>query len=574
MTPELPNSTPDKLGTPDPHPHRHESEGVKETIESIVIALILAFVFRAFVVEAFVIPTGSMAPTLYGAHGTIVCEDCGTEFAYGLRDLDDQRPMRLVSAAEAAVCPNCAHVNTDLPLSDHKRNAEKGDRILVLKWPLDIGGKWLDPARWDVTVFKDPSDGATNFIKRMVGLPNEVLMIVDGDVYTVPTGKLSPESLTELERLVHEKHEFIEGSRRGRLPSPSDSVLAELDSKLRITRKSSEAQRMLWFNVYNHDFPPRRLDADQPRWAPAEGGNSGWSAPWRRLRFEDRGIYSDYLELKNANFDAVVAYNVFERTAPPVSDQRVSFVVKPEAPEGLLRVRLEKLGRAFLANVRMDGTVSLLESPAPPGNLKPINLSVTLPAFGVGEAVEVSFENVDYRLAVSVAGREVLVSSDDPNSPGYYAPDVSALRKMYRPSVAVAPRIYGEQGRFELSHVQVQRDEYYFTETRANVLPALSWAPREGWASRQSPMLLRDGEYFMLGDNTAASKDSRLWDVRGKHLIERREAFQLGTVPRDQLIGKAFFVYWPSGQRLPWLPSVGAWHWPIVPDVGRMRWIR
>ncbi len=47
-------------------------EGVKETIESIVVALILAFVFRAFVIEAFVIPTGSMAPTLYGAHGTIV----------------------------------------------------------------------------------------------------------------------------------------------------------------------------------------------------------------------------------------------------------------------------------------------------------------------------------------------------------------------------------------------------------------------------------------------------------------------------------------------------------------------
>ena len=162
--------------------------------------------------------------------------------------------------------------------------------------------------------------------------------------------------------------------------------------------------------------------------------------------------------------------------------------------------------------------MSLLESPAPPGNLKPINLSVTLPAFGVGEAVEVSFENVDYRLAVSVAGREVLVSSDDPNSPGYYAPDVSALRKC----IALASpwlRIYGEQGRFELSHVQVQRDEYYSPKPEPTYCPPCP-GPREGWASRQSPMLLRDGEYFMLGDNTAASKDSRLWDVRGKHLIE------------------------------------------------------
>lgn len=40
--------------------------GIKETIESILVAFILAFIFRAFVMEAFVIPTGSMAPTLLG----------------------------------------------------------------------------------------------------------------------------------------------------------------------------------------------------------------------------------------------------------------------------------------------------------------------------------------------------------------------------------------------------------------------------------------------------------------------------------------------------------------------------
>src|SRR4051794_36520840 len=50
---------------------------VKETIESILVAFILAFIFRAFVVEAFVIPTGSMAPTLLGAHMRYRCADCG-----------------------------------------------------------------------------------------------------------------------------------------------------------------------------------------------------------------------------------------------------------------------------------------------------------------------------------------------------------------------------------------------------------------------------------------------------------------------------------------------------------------
>src|SRR2546421_12858501 len=57
-----------------------EESNVKETIESIRIAFILAFVFRAFVVEAFVIPTGSMATTLLGAHMRFTCRECGYVF--------------------------------------------------------------------------------------------------------------------------------------------------------------------------------------------------------------------------------------------------------------------------------------------------------------------------------------------------------------------------------------------------------------------------------------------------------------------------------------------------------------
>src|ERR671913_444062 len=59
--------------------HQHEG-GYRDTIESILIAFILAFIFRAFVVEAFVIPTGSMAPTLLGAHARFTCDDCGYAF--------------------------------------------------------------------------------------------------------------------------------------------------------------------------------------------------------------------------------------------------------------------------------------------------------------------------------------------------------------------------------------------------------------------------------------------------------------------------------------------------------------
>ncbi|MEM8735965.1 MAG: S26 family signal peptidase, partial [Planctomycetota bacterium] len=55
-------------------------QSTRETVESVVVAFVLAFLFRAFVAEAFVIPTGSMAPTLMGAHKDVFCEHCGEQY--------------------------------------------------------------------------------------------------------------------------------------------------------------------------------------------------------------------------------------------------------------------------------------------------------------------------------------------------------------------------------------------------------------------------------------------------------------------------------------------------------------
>jgi len=173
---------------------------IRDTIDSIIVAFILAFVFRAFLVEAFIIPTGSMAPTLYGEHGSVVCEDCGYPFVYGLTD--PKMGAARYSRNAKAICPNCAHVNTNLYYNDNDHRTESGDRILVLKWLNDLGIDSLGPHRWDVVVFKDPKDGVTNFIKRMVGMPNEVLSIIAGDIYTVPIAKLSDQARSIMEAQV------------------------------------------------------------------------------------------------------------------------------------------------------------------------------------------------------------------------------------------------------------------------------------------------------------------------------------------------------------------------------------
>lgn len=581
-------------------------EGVKDTIDSVVVAFILAFVFRAFLVEAFVIPTGSMAPTLYGKHGTITCEDCGWEFAYALADQSDPRISRqtrpLVRHDTPAICPNCNHENRNLRITDlggPGGSAEPGDRILVLKWPFDIAGRLLGPRRWDVTVFKDPSkegphlartaaaarrDGTQNYIKRLLGLPDEVLEIIDGDVYTVPVSELSEETLATCEALRHIKylqHRDDDPStptrwQIGDAQKGARPMRAELDQKLRICRKPPLAQESLWTVVYDHDYPPQQLDAGQPFWTAQGKHQACWDTSGRRIRGHCLGQDGGCVQFSgkggrpfNTDF---CAYNINHLGSPasnPVADLRLQVVLAPHRGSGPVRLGLSKYAQTFWAEIRMDGTVALYRTkgPQPDEHAEPLCLNRLVP-FRPDRLVEVSFQNVDYRVSLDIDGREVLATNDQ-----QYAPDLRMLRSLAArrggQGPYAEPRIAATDLDFELWHVVLSRDVYYSSLGNESSVPGRA---RTGWGTTNNPIWLREGEYFMLGDNSAASKDSRLWEIPGDHLASRGEAYQLGTVPRDQLIGRAFFVYWPAGHRsdvLPFLRNVG-----LIPNFGRMRWIR
>ena len=251
---------------------------IKETIESILVAFILAFVFRAFVVEAFVIPTGSMAPTLMGAHMRFSCPDCGYQFdvnfSNGARGGDDtlipdyaqtaptdndpdrpivydrppvnRNPRDPSVYAPPIYCPNCGQ---QIPRSSARNPDDDassppvyyGDRILVLKYRY----LFQHPSRWDVVVFKAPvADIASgpngekgfhyteNYIKRLVGLPGETIVILDGDVYA---------------------------------KAPGANTFA-------IQRKPYSVQKDLWRVVYDNDYIPHTFTHPAP--APP------WSQPW------------------------------------------------------------------------------------------------------------------------------------------------------------------------------------------------------------------------------------------------------------------------------------------------------
>ena len=200
-----------KTPTPsDPKQPPAKQESMRETIESIAVAFLLAFLFRAFEAEAFVIPTGSMAPTLYGRHKESNCSQCGHLITIGASEELDREGVYLTSRLESSLCPNCR-----APNSIKNAPVFRGDRILVNKFPFEF----RDPRRWDVVVFKYPEEPKTNYIKRLVGLPNEILTIRQGDLYRSEPGdgetrvlrKADPNKQREIQILVHD-NDFPETS--------------------------------------------------------------------------------------------------------------------------------------------------------------------------------------------------------------------------------------------------------------------------------------------------------------------------------------------------------------------------
>jgi signal peptidase I len=105
---------------------------VREYAESIVIAVILALIIRTFVVQAFKIPSGSMEDTLAIGDHILV-----SKFIYG----------------------------TEIPFTDK--------RVLKIR----------APRRGDVIVFEYPVDPSKDFIKRVIGIPGDVVEGANKKVY-------------------------------------------------------------------------------------------------------------------------------------------------------------------------------------------------------------------------------------------------------------------------------------------------------------------------------------------------------------------------------------------------------
>src|SRR5258708_36043146 len=79
----------------------HPRDLTREIFETVVFVVVRVLLLKLFVAEAFVIPTGSMAPTLYGDQIRCTCRECGHKFPINA----SERSKRMV--VTNYICENC-----------------------------------------------------------------------------------------------------------------------------------------------------------------------------------------------------------------------------------------------------------------------------------------------------------------------------------------------------------------------------------------------------------------------------------------------------------------------------------
>lgn len=150
---------------------------IKETAEALVIAVILALIIRAFVVQAFKIPSGSMEETL-----------------------------------------------------------KIGDHILVLKFLY----KFTEPKRGDIIVFKYPVDPKVDYIKRVIGVPGdkveirEKVVYINGERYDEPyVEHVDPRTFTRRSLIAAEifSNEMVRRDNYGPVIVPEDHYFVMGDNR-------------------------------------------------------------------------------------------------------------------------------------------------------------------------------------------------------------------------------------------------------------------------------------------------------------------------------------------------------
>jgi signal peptidase I len=438
----------------------------------------LFLVLRTLAVEPFGVPTGSMAPALIGHHRAGPCPRCGYPVRVG-------RPStgNATEHFSEVACPNCEYRFSLATARDLS-----GDRLLVDKNVYSVRA----PRRWEMVVFRcpdpDPKENGKPYVKRLIGLPGETIQIIDGDVY-------------------------VNG---------------------RIVRKGLAEVRETMVPVFDMNYPPKG-EGWGARWVVAPRADPRLPAgePGTHLPAEAPAIQGTELILDASESPQTMVgvtyrhWNLDERKEEPVrvwnaydGAPRRHFGPLPAAHDFILTCEIEvtatTTGEACFACRLMDGadsiTAELAVGAKGTGQTQLVRDghgglgAATGVALRPGNKYQLEFAFVDRQAILAIDGKPVVPPAElEP------APVRTEVRR---------PLQFGARGcRVVVRDLKLHRDIHY---------------TQYGEHGTRHPVVLGPKEYYVLGDNSGNSQDSRKWPAPG--------------VPEADFIGKPVLVHQPLRQ--------------------------
>jgi len=171
-------------------------------------------------------------------------------------------------------------------------------------------------------------------------------------------------------------------------------------------------------------------------------------------------------------------------------------------------------GKSFLSEIFDLGKIVLIALLI----VIPIRLFVFQPFMVSGASMEPNYHSTDY----------LIIDEFSYRFNGPQRNDVIVFKYPKNPDYKYIKRIIGFPG----ETVEIRDAKIYITKDSKTIVLDENYLPQESitaWirGANYGPITLKDGEYFVLGDNRNYSADSRTW----------------GILPKENIIGKVAFVF-------------------------------
>ena len=485
----------------------------RENAEAITVALLLALLIRHFVLESYEIPTGSMAPYLHGLNSRIACPNCGVDTPVGIssdsltnrvqmgdryRILDgvckkNGTPFKIqAGTGNEFICPGCKEtrsvsevtIRTAIAKSLRVECRECTYKHETLVEPDDIlGGNKILVEKFSYDVVEPNRwdvvvfrfNSQRNYIKRLIGLPGEQVQIVNGDIH-------------------------IDGE---------------------VELKPVDVQKHLWIPI--HDSLIAEAGLEEPAWSQDRG--------WTRYTEETADTPEKTAGGWGVNLSTGSGELRYVRPIRNYYGYNGSYRGKQPAPVRDLKVlaRISAMptsgGKSSIA-IEIDNSPSTYrwEIPFSSGESRFLITGNESEEDQPGWTSD-SFALVPDRetaLSMEVIDRHVRLFSDEQLVAQIALPE-SELSAGLKSATGQTIRLQMNRCGGYVHQVQVFRD--------------LHWTGNGNHAVT-GPFQIDQGRYFVLGDNSPSSLDSRYW----------------GSFSRSNLLGRGFVIFWPA---LPWRNESG-----------------